>query len=435
MAYQTRNSLRDSVIYSVYVRNHTEQGTFLSLIPDLDRIKALGTDIIWLMPIHPIGVKGKKGSLGCPYANRDYRSVNPEYGTMDDFRRLVDEIHCRGMKCMIDVVYNHTSPDSVLTKEHPEFFYRRPDGTMGNRVGDWTDVVDLDYGCRSLWDYQIDSLVMWAGIVDGFRCDVASFVPVEFWLEARKAVAQVNPDCIWLAETVHSGFGHRSRQMGLYSANDYDMFQAFDMEYDYDIREVFDRYLAGKTKLSNYMDVLNFQECAYPMNYNKMRCLENHDQPRIASFVKDTVALLNFNAFLFFLKGTTLLYAGQEYQCEHVPSLFEKDVFSRKDTKDISDNLRMLSDCKRTHLSCEDGFLGRADDENDIAILERSDGQIRKLGIFSLKGKMAEISVDWPDGTYYNLLSQEEITVKDGKLFCSGDPIWLKTSQIQKNTL
>lgn len=435
MAYQTSNSLRDSVIYSVYVRNHTEQGTFLSLIPDLDRIKALGADIIWLMPIHPIGVKGRKGSLGCPYANQDYRSVNPEYGTMDDFRRLMDEVHNRGMKCLIDVVYNHTSPDSVLTQEHPEFFYRRPDGTMGNHVGDWTDVVDLDYGCRSLWDYQIESLVMWAGIVDGFRCDVASFVPVEFWLEARKAVEKVNPECIWLAETVHSGFGHRSRQMGLYSANDYDMFQAFDMEYDYDIREVFDRYLAGKTKLSNYMDVLNFQECAYPMNYNKMRCLENHDQPRIASFVKDKAALLNFNAFLFFLKGTTLLYAGQEYQCEHVPSLFEKDVFSRKDAKDISDNLRMLSDCKRMYLSCEDGFSGRADDENDIAVLERNDGKMRKLGIFSLKGKSAEISIDWPDGTYFNLLSQEEITVKDGKLFCSGDPIWLKTSQIQKNTL
>lgn len=93
------------------------------VIPDLDRIKALGTDIIWFMPIHPIGVEGKKGSLGCPYANRDYREVNPAYGTMEDFRALVDEIHARGMKCMIDVVYNHTSPDSTLFREHPEWFY------------------------------------------------------------------------------------------------------------------------------------------------------------------------------------------------------------------------------------------------------------------------------------------------------------------------
>ena len=232
MAKQTNISLRGDVIYSIYVRNHTPEGTFRAIVPDLDRIRALGTDIIWLMPIHPIGEKGRKGSMGCPYANRDYRSVNPEYGTMEDFKALVDEIHRRGMKCIIDVVYNHTSPDSVLTVEHPEFFYRKSDGSMGNHVGDWTDVVDLDYTCRALWDYQIESLVKWAGIVDGFRCDVASFVPVEFWCRARAAVEQVRPGCIWLAETVHSGFGQMSRQCGLYSANDYEMFTAFDMEYD-----------------------------------------------------------------------------------------------------------------------------------------------------------------------------------------------------------
>lgn len=122
MAVSTDLHLQNQVIYSVYVRAHTPEGTFRAVIPDLDRIKALGTDIIWFLPIHPIGVKGKKGSLGCPYANRDYRTVNPAYGTMDDFKALVDEIHKRGMKCMIDVVYNHTSPDSTLYAAHPEFF-------------------------------------------------------------------------------------------------------------------------------------------------------------------------------------------------------------------------------------------------------------------------------------------------------------------------
>ena len=155
MAVQTDLRLQNQVIYSIYVRSHTPEGTFRAIIPDLDRIRALGTDIIWFMPIHPIGVKGKKGSQGCPYANRDYRDVNPEYGTMEDFRLLVDEIHKRGMKCMIDVVYNHTSPDSVLFAQHPEFFYKKPDGRPGNKVGDWTDVIDLDYSNRALWDYQI----------------------------------------------------------------------------------------------------------------------------------------------------------------------------------------------------------------------------------------------------------------------------------------
>lgn len=425
MAKQTDIFLRSDVIYSIYVRNHTPEGTFRAVIPDLDRIRDLGTDIIWFMPIHPIGVKGKKGSLGCPYANRDYRAVNPEYGTMEDFKALVDAIHQRGMKCIIDVVYNHTSPDAVLTTEHPEFYYRKPDGNMGNRVGDWTDVVDLDYSCQALWDYQIQSLVMWAGIVDGFRCDVASFVPVEFWCRARQAVEQVRPGCIWLAETVHSGFGQFSRKSGMYSANDYEMFEAFDMEYDYDIREVFDRYLKGEATLSNYIDMINFQECLYPANHIKMRCLENHDQPRIASYVKDELALWNYTAFLYFLKGTTLIYAGQEYVNDHVPSLFEKEVFDRETGKDISPLLDKLYRIKKDVLSAEDYFKGAADDANHIAILERDDNRVKKLGVFSLKGLSATVKVDFPEGTYTNYMDGELVQVADGKLHCDGKPIIL----------
>ena len=425
MAKQTDICLRSDVIYSIYVRNHTPEGTFRAVIPDLDHIRNLGTDIVWLMPIHPIGVKGKKGSLGCPYANRDYRAVNPEYGTMEDFKALVDAIHQQGMKCIIDVVYNHTSPDAVLTGEHPEFYYRKPDGTMGNRVGDWTDVVDLDYSCKALWDYQIRSLVMWAGIVDGFRCDVASFVPVEFWCRAREAVEQVRPGCIWLAETVHSGFGQFSRKSGMYSANDYEMFEAFDMEYDYDIREIFDRYLKGETNLSNYIDALNFQECLYPDNYIKMRCLENHDQPRIASFIRDEKALVNFTAFLYFLKGTTLIYAGQEYGNEHTPSLFEKDPIDRKTGKDISPLLDKLARIKKDVLSAEDYFKGTADDANHIAVLERDDNHTKKLGVFSLKGLSADVKVDFPDGIYVNYMDGEMVQVSGGVLRCSGNPIIL----------
>lgn len=428
MAKDTDIRLRQDVIYSIYVRNHTPEGTFNAVIPDLDRIKALGTDIIWLMPIHPIGVKGKKGTLGCPYANRDYRSVNPEYGTMEDFRHLVDEIHARGMKCIIDVVYNHTSPDSTLTVEHPEFFYRKPDGQMGNKVGDWSDVVDLDYNCRELWDYQIESLVMWARLVDGFRCDVASFVPVEFWCKAREAVEQVHPGCIWLAETVHGGFGQFSRKSGIYSANDYEVFRAFDMEYEYDIREVFDRYLKGEIALSHYIDMLNFQECFYPENHIKMRCLENHDQPRICSFVKDDLALENYTAFLYFLKGTTLLYAGQEYRNEHVPSLFDKDVILRNTDADISSLLQKLYKIKKEVLSAEDYFRGSADDVHDIAILDRDDNHTRKLGVFSLKGKAADVKTEFPDGSYVNQFDGETVCISGGILRCDGKPVILNTS-------
>ena len=185
MAVNTDLSLRRQVIYSVFVRGHTKEGTFRALEGDLDRLKALGADILWLMPIHPIGEEGRKGTMGSPYAIRDYRAVNPDMGTVDDLCHLVDAIHDRGMECIIDVVYNHTSPDSVLAEAHPEFFLRDEQGRPTRKVTDWWDIVDLDYSNRDLWRYQIDTLKQWAAIVDGFRCDVASAVPVEFWRQAR----------------------------------------------------------------------------------------------------------------------------------------------------------------------------------------------------------------------------------------------------------
>ncbi len=428
MASNTDLNLRSQVLYSVYVRAHTPEGTFKAVQADLDRIRALGTDIIWFMPIHPIGVKGKKGSLGCPYANRDYRTVNPEYGTMEDFRNLVDAIHQKGMKCIIDVVYNHTSPDSTLTKEHPEFFYRRPDGNLGNRVGEWTDVVDLDYRCRELWDYQIESLKLWAGIVDGFRCDVASMVDLDFWCRAREAVEQVRPGCIWLAESVDGRFVYENRRAGLYCSSDFELYRAFDMEYDYDIWEVYTRYLRGEIRLSHYLDMLNFQEFEYPANYIKMRCLENHDRPRICSFTEDERVLDNLTAFLYFLKGSTLLYAGQEFSCTHTPSLFEKEVFPR-DGRDISQKLARLNRMKKELLSPNDCILHSGDDESDTAILLRRDGSVQKLGIFSLKGKTAVLEVPFPDGSYVNYLDDTAVIIENGKLTTSGSPIVLSCAE------
>ena len=191
MAAATDIALRQQVMYSVFVRNYSKAGNFEGVRRDLRRIRDLGVDIIWLMPIHPIGEKCRKGRMGSPYAIKDFRAVNPDFGTEEDLKRLVGDAHGLGMKVIIDVVYNHTSPDSVLAVSHPEWFYHKPDGSLGNRIGEWYDVVDLDYRKQELWDYQIDTLKKWAGIVDGFRCDVASLIPLEFWLRARRKVAEV----------------------------------------------------------------------------------------------------------------------------------------------------------------------------------------------------------------------------------------------------
>ena len=423
MAKNTDPKLQKQVIYSIYVRSHTPEGTFRAIVPDLDRIRDLGTDIIWFMPIHPIGVEGKKGSLGCPYANRDYRAVNPAYGTMEDFRALCEAIHARGMKVMIDVVYNHTSPDSVLFAEHPDFFYHDRGGKPGNKIGDWADVIDLDYANPALWDYQIASLCMWAELVDGFRCDVASFVPVEFWEKARAAVEQVRPGCIWLAETVHGGFGAYARHQGFYSATDYEMFSAFDLEYEYDIRAVFERYLRGEIALSHWLDMLNMQEATYPVNYNKMRCLENHDQPRIASLVKNENDLVNLTALLYFLKGTTLLYAGQETENTHCPSLFEKEPVDWNTGRDLTPLLRCLASIKHELLGEDDSFRADSDDRHHIAILERENAQGRKIGLFSLRSELARVPVNAPDGRYRNALDGSEVLVENRSTLCPGKPV------------
>ena len=421
MAENTDHALQNAIIYSVYVRAHTEEGTFRAIIPDLDRIRALGADWIWFMPIHPIGVKGKKGSLGCPYANRDYRTTNPAYGTMEDFRALCGEIHRRGMKVMIDVVYNHSSPDAVLLEQHPEFYWRDENGKVGNKIGDWADVIDLDYRKSGLWDYQIESLKMWAGIVDGFRCDVASFVPLEFWKAARKAVAEVRPDCVWLAETVHMSYGNFARRGGFYSARDTEMFEAFDIEYQYDVWESFERFLRGEGLLHEFCEQLNMQEALYPENYNKLRYLENHDQPRIAARVEDERARDNYTAMLFFLKGTTLLYAGQEFSCTHQPSLFEKEVFPR-DGRDIGAQLQKLAKFKHAFLG-GGFFVARADDEKAIAVMERSGIGFRAIGVFSLRGESGAVAVDAPDGEYPEWVRGGKVLVKKGQVFCSGEPV------------
>jgi len=215
------------------------------------------------------------------------------------------------------------------------------------------------------------------------------------------------------------------RKRGVYAARDIDLFEAFDMEYDYDIREVFDKYLKGELPLSAYTELLNFQEFCYPENYVKMRCLENHDQPRIASLVKDRQVLENFTAMLYFLKGSTLLYAGQELCAQHLPSLFDKDPVDWNGGPDISELLKKLCRIKKEKLSSGDSFFAAADDRNDIAILRRWNGRSAKLGIFPLKGNAAQIKTELPDGIYTDLISEEKLTIKDGVVNCIGKALIL----------
>lgn len=432
MAVYTSKAYRNQILYSVYVRNHTAEGTFEALRGDLDRIKSLGTDIIWLMPIHPTGEKARKGTLGSPYAIRDYRAVNPEFGTLEDFKRLVEDIHRKGMKCIIDVVYNHTSPDSWLAEHHPEWFYRKPDGSFGNHIGDWWDIIDLDYTQRELWDYQIDTLKYWAQWVDGFRCDVASLVPLEFWLRARQEVEQVRAGCIWLSESVEPHFITAARGMGLNALSDSEIFQAFDISYDYDIFPTFKDYTEGRVPLARYAEAVNRQEGMYPDNYVKLRCLENHDNLRAAYIIPDEEALDNWTAFLYFQKGMTLIFGGQERSCVHLPSLFDRDPVDWGSAPDRTPQLRRLAELKRHPLLTDSSYHVEAL-EGDILRATHQRGDRRLIGLFTLRGTHRAVTVDAPDGVYENFADGGRVEVKQGKARVSGTPLIFEVSADENN--
>ena len=191
------------MVYEIFPRNFSAEGNFNGITARLDELKDLGVNILWLMPIHPLGEKMRKGTIGSPYAVRDYYGINSDYGTEADLKRLVSEAHKRGLKVIIDVVANHTAWDSVLM-QHPEFYKQDASGKIIPPVKEWTDVAGLNYNNPKLREYMINMLKHWidpAGFdLDGFRCDVAYEVPTSFWEEARTELMKVKPDVFMLAE-------------------------------------------------------------------------------------------------------------------------------------------------------------------------------------------------------------------------------------------
>ncbi len=414
MAKDTPFSVRNLVIYEVYVRNHGKHGTFADVEADLERIKALGVDVVWFMPIHPVGQLNKKGSLGCPYSISNYREVNPEYGTKDDFARLIQKAHSLGMKVMIDVVYNHTSHDSNLVKDHPDWYHQDVNGHPITTVPEWSDVIDLNHPNPGLTQYLIETLKGWATFgVDGFRCDVASLLPEEFWVEARKAVAEVKPGVIWLAESVHARFVEYRRQMNLSAISDSEVYRGFDLTYDYDIFSIWQAAVGGKVPVARYLELLRFQDAIYPANYAKMRYVENHDQMRImkaASTYKQAVAWTAFEAFN---KGAFLIYAGQESAASQTPSLFDVDKIDWKNYE-LSGLLTTLANLKKDPAQINGKFVITTASPVVQAIWENPGANL--VGFFNLEQYSGILEVNLPDGIYIDLLSNQELVVKNGKL-------------------
>ena len=431
MAQSTGKEIRNQVIYQIFTRNYKD-GTFQSVESDLERIKALGADIIYLLPIQPSGTVHRKGTCGSPYAIKDYRAVDPAQGTMEDFIRLTNAIHAAGMKIMLDVVYNHTSPDSWLAENHPEWFFHKDDGSFGNRIGDWWDVIDLDYSNADLWDYQIDTLKMWAEYVDGFRCDVAPLVPLDFWRRAKQEVETVHPGCLWLAESVEPAFITGCRKDGIPVWSDGELYQVFDICYDYDTYSYLERAQCGNCSLGEYLERVNQQEAIFPDNYSKLRCLENHDRPRAAAMAPDQTVLRNWTAWTYFVKGTTMIYAGEEYCVKHHPTLFDHDPVVFDSGTDLSAFMAKLSEIKKSPAFAYSTFSAKAIGINNEVVLAlhevNADAPIEHqtvIGIFSTTGRKQALKVDLPDGYYTNAITGESIDVFEKTVVYNGEPIIL----------
>ena len=309
-ARAVRDWVRDGVIYEVYPRAFSPQGNFNGVTAQLDRLKDLGVTIIWLMPIHPIGQEKKKGTIGSPYAVRDYRAINPDYGTREDLKRLVTESHRRGMKVIIDIVANHTSWDSVLMK-HPEFYKRDAQGNITYPY-DWFDIAALNYTNQELRRYMIDMLKYWIREfdLDGFRCDVAAEVPTDFWETARAELDKIKPDIFMLAEA------HKAELL----------VKAFELDYSWPLHAALTEALQGLRPASDLRRVWQEEVDSWPKGALHMRFSDNHDERRAIARFGERGALAA-SAFAITLDGVPLLYNGMEVGDtteSGAPALFEK---------------------------------------------------------------------------------------------------------------
>ncbi len=298
---------KGATIYEVNIRQYTVEGTFRAFAPHLPRLKKMGVDILWFMPITPISKEKRQGSLGSYYACSSYVDTNPEFGTVEDFTTLVHAIHALGMKVIIDWVANHTGWDHEWTKENPAFYLKDASGNFTEKNG-WEDVIGLDYTNRDLYDAMIRSMQFWIETcaIDGFRCDMAHLVPLDFWQQARQSCDQLKP-LYWLAE-----------------CEDENYFQVFDTEYGWQWMHLSESVAKEKNGLQDLRQLMQ----AYALHNGRyMLFTSNHDENSWNGTDQEKygTALKAFAVLAATWPGMFLLYSGQEIPLQHRLKFFEKD--------------------------------------------------------------------------------------------------------------
>ncbi|MCF8203048.1 MAG: alpha-glucosidase C-terminal domain-containing protein [Crocinitomicaceae bacterium] len=394
----------NATIYEVNIRQFTPEGTFGAFEKHLPRLKSMGVDILWLMPIHPIGELNRKGSLGSYYAVRDYRGINPEFGTHEDFAHLVDAAHNLGMKVIIDWVANHTSPDALWIEEGKLDWYTLDSlGKVQPTIGtDWWDVADLNYDNPAMRKEMIACMEYWVRDfnIDGYRCDVAGWVPMDFWNTARAALDQIKP-VFMLAE-----------------AEGKELYSAFEMTYGWEFHHILNDVAKGKKNAADvqaYFERMQLPTGAFHMNFTS-----NHDENSWNGTEMERMGDARFAMAVMAatIQGMPLVYNGQETSLDRRLKFFDKDSINW-DKMDLVDFYTRLLHLHQTNPALFVGakqtapkFLSTKE-QKDLLIYTREQGDSKVLVVINLSEQAKKVTLSAAAaGTYTNLFTNKKEILK-----------------------
>ena len=337
-----------SVMYEVNIRQFSPEGTFKGVEAQLPRLKDLGVDILWLMPMYEIGTEGRKGTLGSYYAISDYKAVNPEFGTMEDFEHLLAEAHKLGFKVILDWVANQTAPDNVWMYEKPANFYERD--SLGNAIWeyDWTDTRSLNYENEDVWWAQDDAMRFWlAKGVDGFRCDAAGEVPAEFWKGILPKMNKDYPDIYLLAEAERDNLA--------------DAKETFDANYAWELHHLLNSLAQGRKTVADLKDYIARDAARFPKEAFRLTFTSNHDENSWSGteFEREGAAANACAVLCFTLPGSQpLIYTGQEIGLSRRLEFFEKDPITDWSANEYTTFWKKLVDLKHNNPALAAGEKG-----------------------------------------------------------------------------
>lgn len=393
---------KDMVMYEVNVRQHTPEGTFKAFIPHMERIRNMGVDILWFMPIQPIGEKNRKGELGSYYSIRDYKGINPEFGTLEDFKEMVDKAHELGFTVIIDWVANHTAWDHHWMTEHPDFYTTDSLGNVVSPVADWSDVADLNYDNQDMQQEMIKDMKYWVETanIDGFRCDVAGFVPMEFWNKAKDSLDQVK-DLFMLAEWDENKM-HKD---------------AFHMTYSWGMHHRMNEIAKGHMNADSIDAFLASDRSKFQPEDFRLQFTSNHDENSWNGTVYERFGdgAKTFAVFASTIQGMPLLYSGMEAGLNKRLRFFDKDTIDWSNLP-LEGFYKTLFELKENNEALWNGAYGghakRINTEDNSGnvyafVREKNGNQVVVIINFTDADQSVKLDEGAPQGTFKNAFGGE----------------------------